>query len=86
MTWILNETPRPMVWKLVKETPCLSKRVAIFDLSEAFRGRLNCLKVNGTETPVLDEFEVFLKREYGIKLKPFFETLMSAQKKRMIEV
>lgn len=84
MAWILNETPSPMVWKLVKETPCLSKSVAIFDLSEAFRGRLNCLKVNGTENPVLDEFEVFLNREYGIKLKPFFETLTSAQKNNLV--
>ena len=86
MAWILNETPSPMVWKLVKETPCLSKKVALYDLSEAFRGRFNCLKLNETENPVLEEFEMFLNREYGIRLKPFFETLTSAQTKRMIEM
>lgn len=86
MAWILNETPSPMVWKLVKETPSFSKKVALYDLSGAFRGKLNCLKLNETETPVLEEFEMFLNREYGIKLKPFFETLARAQTKRMIEM
>ena len=86
MAWILNETPSPMVWKLVKETPCLSKKVAIYDLSEAFGGELNCLKLNQTENPVLREFEGFLNIEYGIKFKPFFETLSSAQTKRIIEM
>ena len=42
LAWILNETPRPMVWKLVKETPCLSKRVAIYTVNKAFNGILNC--------------------------------------------
>ena len=77
MVWILNETPSPMMWKLVKETPCLSKKVAIYDLSEAVSGRFNCLKLNETENPVLEEFDKFLTREYAIKFKPFFETLTS---------
>lgn len=86
MTWILDETPSPMVWKLVKETPSFSKKVALYDLSEAFRGRLNCLKLNETQTLVLEEFEIFLNREYGIKLKPFFETLTGLQTKPMNEI
>jgi hypothetical protein len=71
MAWILNETPSPMVWKLIKETSCFSRKVALYDLSEISRGELNCLKLNETENPVLEEFEMFLNREYGIKLKPF---------------
>jgi hypothetical protein len=81
MVWILNETPSPMVWKLVKETPSFSKKVALYDLSEAFRGNLNCLKLDETGTPVLEEFEMFLNREYGIRLKPFFETLCKSVNK-----
>jgi hypothetical protein len=72
LAWILNETPRPMVWKLIKETPCLSKRVAIYSLSKALIGMPNCLKLNETESVVLDEFEKFLAREYGIKPQSFF--------------
>lgn len=81
MAWILNETPSLIVWKLIQETPCLSRKVALYDLSEASRGELNCLKLNETENPVLEEFEMFLNREYGIKLKPFFETLTTMQNK-----
>lgn len=86
MAWVLDETPLPAVWKLVNETPCLSKRVAIYDLSGAFGGELNYLMLNQTENSVLREFEGFLNREYGIKLKPFFETLASVQTKRIIEL
>jgi hypothetical protein len=85
MAWILDETPLPMVWKLVKETPSFSKKVALYDLSEAFRGRLNCLKLNETQTLVLEQFEMFLNREYGINLKPFFETLTNVQTESMSE-
>ena len=86
MAWILNETPRPMVWKLVKETPCLSKRVALYDLCGVFGGRRNCLKLNETENPVLEEFEIFLNSEYGIKLKPFFSTFGSHETEHILEV
>jgi len=86
MIWILNETPRPMVWKLVKKTPCLSKRVAIYAVNKAFSGVLNCLKLNETGNLVLDEFEKFLRREYGIKPQSFFENSASTSTEGVIEV
>jgi len=73
MAWILNETPQPIVWNLIKKTPCLSKRVAIYALNKAYSGMPNCLKLNETENIVLEEFEKFLTRKYGIELEPFFE-------------
>ena len=73
LIWILNEIPRPMVWNLVKRTPCLSRRVAIYAVTEAFSGIFNCLKLNETHTIVLEEFENFLKTIFGIKLKNYFE-------------
>jgi hypothetical protein len=84
--WILNETPRPMVWKLVQKTPCLSKRVAIYTITEAFSGIFNCLKLNETGNLVLNEFEKFLRREYGIKPQSFFEDNSSTSAKALIEV
>ncbi len=86
MTWILNETPQPIVWNLIKETPCLSKRVAIYALNEAYSGIPNCLKLNETENIVLEEFEKFLTREYGIKLEPFFQNLTNLPPKYMIKI
>jgi hypothetical protein len=86
MAWILYEAPSISIWKIIKETPKFSRKVALYDLSEAFKGEPNCLKLNETETPVLEEFEMFLNREYGINLKPFFETLTSAQTNRRIKM
>jgi hypothetical protein len=86
MAWILNETPRPIVWKLVKETPCLRKRVAIYTVNKSFNGVLNCLKLNETENIVFDEFENFLKLEYGIKPNSFFENTENSPMKYVIEV
>jgi hypothetical protein len=86
MAWILEETPRPMAWKLVKKTPCLSKRVAIYTVNRAFNGMIDCLKLNETENIVLDEFEKFLKREYGIKPRSFFKNNTNIPTKCVIEV
>ena len=71
--WILGQKPEPIVWNLVKNTPCLSKRVAIYSLNKSFDGIINCLKLNRTGNIVLSEFESFLQKEYGIHLKPFNE-------------
>lgn len=86
MIWILNEIPKPMVWKLVKRTPCLSRRVAIYAVTEAFSGIFNCLKLNETGNLVLNEFEKFLRREYGIKPQSFFENNASISTKAIIEI
>lgn len=75
-----------MVWALVKKNPQLNRKVALYDLSEAFREGHNCLKLNETKNLVLEEFEMFLTREYEIKLKPFFETLKDAATSCMTEM
>lgn len=86
MVWMLNKTPEPAVWNLIKGTPCLSKRVSIYALSEPFGGVPNCLKLNETGNIVLEEFENFLTRKYGIKLHPFFENITSHQTKCVVEI
>lgn len=73
LIWILNESPMPMVWELIKKTPCLLKRVAIYAMNTSLMGVHDCLKLNETHTNVLDDFENFLKIEFGIKLKVYFE-------------
>ena len=73
IAWILAEKPETIVWNLVKNTPCLSKRVAIYSLNKSFGGIINCLKLNKTGNMVLSEFESFLEKEHGIKPKPFDE-------------
>ena len=46
MVWILNEVPRPIVWKLIKKTPCLLKKVAIYTINTSLIGVPDCLKLN----------------------------------------
>ena len=73
MVWILNETPKALVWELIKKTPCLSKRVAIYAIHTLFGEMPTCLKLNETHTNVLDDFENFLKTELGVRVKVYLK-------------
>ena len=70
LTWVLPETPSRTILQMFDDSLTLSKRVALYDLSGAYAGNMACLKVNETESVVLQEFERFLISEYGIKLAP----------------
>jgi hypothetical protein len=78
LVWILNETPKPVVWGLIKEAPCLSKRVAIYAINTSFGEIPHCLKLNETHTNVLDDFENFLKTELGIRVKVYFKNKLES--------
>ncbi len=72
MAWVLHNSPPQIVGKTIIEEPNLSKRVAIYDLSQAYRGRPLCLKINETDSVVFQEFERFLNTEYRIELRPTY--------------
>jgi len=78
MAWVLPETPSMSLWQVIKEAPSLSRTVAIYDLSRAYKGEPTCLKLNETKSVVLQEFEQFLNGEYGIKLTPL-KTLIGCE-------
>jgi len=75
--WILPETPSKSIWQMVKEAPNLSRTVALYDLSWAYREKPMCLKLNETESTVLQEFERFLNAEYGIRFGALTSSLDS---------
>jgi len=69
--------PLPKVWDLIDRfgdhcgvKGLDSRKVALYDLNQAYRGELTCLKLNETGSLVFQEFERFLNAEYGIKLTP----------------
>jgi len=68
MAWVLPQTPSTIIWELVKEAPSLSRRIALYDLSQIYRGKSTCLKMNKTRSIVLQEFERFLNEKYGVNL------------------
>jgi len=73
MAWVLPKTPPESITKIVAEEPRLSKRVAIYDLSEAYSGRPICLRLNETKSVVFHEFEKFLSMAYDVRLWPMYK-------------
>jgi len=73
MAWVLQESPPESAIRMVAEEPRLSKRIATYDLSEAYAGRPLCLKQNETKSVVFQEFEKFLNMEYDIKIQPIYK-------------
>ncbi len=80
MAWVLPETPLVSIWQMVRNTPNLSRKVALYDLSQAYKEKPTCPRLNKTESVVLQEFERLLNTEYGIRLTPF--TLKGESRKR----
>jgi hypothetical protein len=74
MVWVLVETPTTSIWRMVKETPGLARKVSIYDLSEAYKGKLTCSRLNETESAVLQEFERFINTKYGLEFTPYSES------------
>jgi len=68
--WLFPQSPPENLIQTIKENPELSRRTAIYDLSQAYSGKPLCLKLNETESMVFKEFEKFLEEELGIKVKP----------------
>ena len=66
--WLFPQSPPKNLMQTVKETPELSGRTAIYDLSGAYTGKPICLKLNETDSIVFKEFEKFLE-ELGVKVK-----------------
>lgn len=51
----------------------LSKKTALYDLSEVYQGKPLCLKLNETDSLVFEEFEKFLKKTYGVESKQLYK-------------
>jgi hypothetical protein len=75
--WLFPESPSEVLVQTIAKDPKLAKRIAIYDLSNLYAGKPLCLKLNETESKVFQEFENFLERKWGIKLKPVFSLIKS---------
>jgi len=67
--WVFPKAPPEKLMRMVSENPELSKRIAIYDLSWAYAGKPVCMKFNGTDSPVFQEFEKFLEKKYRVKVQ-----------------
>lgn len=75
--WIFKKKVPQEVFTQVVDDLDLLRRTAVYDLSPAYEGKLQCFKVNQTESIVFREFEEFLDVKYGIRfieLSPHLKT------------
>lgn len=70
LAWIFSEVPSEDSVMTVLQNPDFSKRIAIFDFSPLLNGKNLCIKLNNTDSPVFQEFEVFLQTELKVKVEP----------------
>lgn len=68
VAWILQEKPPEDIFKMLDEDQRMRRRVAVYDLSEAYSEKPVCIRLNETNSVVFREFERFLKEEYNINL------------------
>jgi hypothetical protein len=61
MCWLFQEKPPEFLINWIKESPSLSQKTAIFDLSCVYKGENVCRKFNETDSVVFYEFEWFLE-------------------------
>jgi hypothetical protein len=71
--WLFPQTPQEDLVRIVTESPDLSGRIAVYDLSLLLEGEKLCPRINNTESSVFREFENFLKQ----KLHARFEQLLN---------
>lgn len=70
LAWLFSEVPSEDLVRTVLQNPDFSKRIAIFDFSPLLKGKNLCIKLNNTDSPVFQEFEVFLQTERKVKVEP----------------
>jgi hypothetical protein len=73
IAWLFQERPPDFLTSLIKESPELVQRIAIFDLSGVYAGEKVCRKFNETDSSVFKEFERFLEENWDITFKPVDE-------------
>jgi hypothetical protein len=68
--WLFSEKPKGSLLSEFYSSPEHLKAIALYDLSPLLEGRNVCMKLNRTDSPVFQEFEMFLKNELAVKFKP----------------
>ncbi len=80
VAWVFQQSPSEQLREAFALDSELSRKVALYDLSELYQGKPFCRKLNETGSPVFDEFERFLKDTYGVETKSLYEPRTSGAK------
>jgi hypothetical protein len=71
--WVFQQQPSEQLVKTLATNSELSRKTALYDLSGVCEGAPLLRKLNKTGSCVFDEFEKFLKENYGVETKPLYE-------------
>lgn len=69
VAWLFSESPPEELMKTVMDDENLAKTTAIYDLSGLHSSKPICTRLNSTSSRVFKEFEEFLQKKWGVKLK-----------------
>jgi len=69
VAWLLSEDPPASLMKMLRETPKITKKVAIYNMRPVLTGKRECQRLNETKSVVFAAFEEFLKDRYRMKLR-----------------
>ena len=73
MAWVMSHSLSEGITRMVVEDPFLLRKNAIYDLSDAYKGKFTCLCMNETESVVFQEFERFLSSEHDISFRERYQ-------------
>lgn len=77
--WLFSQPPPENILESIVKDPQLFKKTAIYDLSQAYQGKMVCYKLNETDSQIFEEFEKFLTEKWGIEIKPFYSSPLSVE-------
>ena len=69
VAWLFINSPSEELLRKVEQNSVYSKKIAIYDLSQAFTGKLLCRTLNQTGSKVFKKFERFMEEELGINVE-----------------
>ena len=68
IAWLFLQRPPENIVRKVKQNPKYTKRIALYDLSQALTDKSPCFRLNKTQSKVFLEFENFMKQQLGIDI------------------
>jgi len=68
--WILSEPMEDELIQTIAESPAIMETNAMYELTWEHSDKPFCLRLNKTDSGVFLEFENFLEKKLGVKLKP----------------
>jgi len=67
--WLFSEPPPEELFRTVMDNQNLSKKTAVYDLSDLHSSKPICTRLNLTESKIFKEFEDFLRKKWGVEFK-----------------